>query len=598
MTDAWLLEDPKTIIAKRCRDLHLMPEALGTVAFMGTSGLLEERFVGDIEGKFFIPAYQRGYRWGVDEVTRLLDDVAESRAQSSYYLQPIVVKRMADGRWELVDGQQRLTTLFLILQDIRRSLPSVIARYELEYETRLGSQEYLKDPDKTGSRRNIDFFHIYQAASTIRSWFAARGTGEIQAAIDFYTDLSRRVKVIWYEAPEATNSTDLFTRLNIGRIPLTDAELVKALLLTRAKGSPGRADRSQEVAAQWDTFERDLRTPEVWAFVTGHANSQATHISLLLDTLAGGPTGRERPPFHTFVTLRSEIEAEHRSFWNRVVDLHSLILGWFEDRNLFHKVGYLVATGTPFNALVWAAEGATRSSFERTLDNMIKSKLALTDTALSGLSYESAVGREKASQALLLMNVETIRKMQHSSERYSFRAHAAGTWSLEHIHAQNAEALNTAEQWSSWLRLHRDALAGLPLDENRRRDISCRIDDAIPTINRETFRKLEREVNTIFSFGDEGAEGDVHVIDNLALLDSRDNSALSNAVFEVKRLEILRRDRVGSYIPVCTRNVFLKYYTDESAQQVHFWGASDRRAYLDAFRAEIGAYLTEESSEA
>jgi hypothetical protein len=146
--------------------------------------------------------------------------------------------------------------------------------------------------------------------------------------------------------------------------------------------------------------------------------------------------------------------------------------------------------------------------------------------------------------------------------------------------------------------LHREALDGLPVDEKLRRDIIHRIDDAIPTINRETFRKLEREVNTIFSSGDEGAEGDVHVIDNLALLDSRDNSALSNAVFEVKRLEILRRDRLGSYIPVCTRNVFLKYYTDESAQQVHFWGASDRRAYLDAFRDEIGAYLTEESSEA
>jgi hypothetical protein len=563
-----------------------------------TTGVLEERFVGDIEGRFFIPAYQRGYRWGVDEVTRLLDDVAEGRAQASYYLQPIVVKRMADGRWELVDGQQRLTTLFLILQDIRRSLPSVSARFELEYETRVGSQDYLRDPDEAGSARNIDFFHIHKAASTIRSWFAERGPGEIQAAIDFYTDLSRRVKVIWYEAPEATNSTDLFTRLNIGRIPLTDAELVKALLLTRAKGSPGRADRSQEIAAQWDTFERDLRTPEVWAFVTGHANSQATHISLLLDTLAGGPTGRERPPFHTFGTLRAEIEAEPISFWNRVVDLHSLVLGWFEDRNLFHKVGYLVATGAPFDELVRAADGKTRTSFEATLDDRIKTKLALTDTALTGLSYETAGGREKASQALLLMNVETIRRMQHSSERYSFRAHAAGMWSLEHIHAQNAEALNTGEQWSSWLRLHRDALEGLPLDEDNRVDLIRRINDAIPTITRESFRELERELNTIFSSGDEGAEGDVHVIDNLALLDSRDNSALSNSVFEVKRLEILGRDRKGSYIPVCTRNVFLKYYTDESAQQVHFWGASDRRAYLDAFRDEIGAYLTEEVSEA
>lgn len=575
-----------------------MSEALGTVAHMGTSGLLEERYVGDIEGRFFIPAYQRGYRWGVDEVTRLLDDIAESREQSSYYLQPIVVKRMSDGRWELVDGQQRLTTLFLILQDIRRSLPSANARFELEYETRGGSQNYLRDPDEVGSALNIDFFHIHKAASTIRSWFEALGSGEIQAAIDFYTDLSRRVKVIWYEAPEATDSTDLFTRLNIGRIPLTDAELVKALLLTRAKGLAGQPDRSQEIAAQWDTFERDLRTPEVWAFLTGHANSQATHISLLLDSLAGGPRGRERPAFHTFGALRAEIDANYKTFWNRVIDRHSLILGWFEDRDLFHKVGYLVAVGIPFDELVVTADGKSRSSFEATLDDRIKAKLALTDTALSGLSYESAAGREKASQALLLMNVETIRKMQHSSERYSFRAHAAGTWSLEHIHAQNAEALNTGEQWSSWLRLHRDALVGLPLDENRRRDMIRRIDDAIPTISRETFRHLERDINTIFSFGDEGAEGDVHVIDNLALLDSRDNSALSNAVFEVKRLEILRRDRAGSYVPVCTRNVFLKYYTDESAQQVHFWGASDRRAYLDAFRVEIGAYLTEEVSEA
>lgn len=575
-----------------------MSAALGTVADMGISGLLEDRFVGDIEGTFFIPAYQRGYRWGVEEVTRLLDDIAESRHQLSYYLQPIVVKPLADGQWELVDGQQRLTTLFLILQDIRRSLPSARVRFELEYETRGGSQEYLKEPDEAGSRRNIDFFHIHKAASTIRLWFEALGPLETQAAIDFYTDLSRRVKVIWYEAPAAMDSTELFTRLNVGRIPLTDPELVKALLLTRAKGTAGEPNRSQEIAAQWDSVERDLRTPEVWAFVTGTSNSNANHIGLLLDTLAGAPTNHEPAPFETFDSLRAEIDADYKIFWNKVVDLHSLILGWFEDRNLFHKVGYLVATRTPFGELVAAAEGKTKSSFETSLDDMIKEKLDLTDTALSGLSYESAAGREKATQALLLMNVETIRKMQHSSERYSFRAHAAGKWSLEHIHAQNAQALNTSEQWTSWLRIHRDALVGLPIDEDSRRDIIRRIDDAIPTISRHTFPDLQRDVNAIFSSGDEGAEGDVHVIDNLALLDCPDNSALSNAAFEVKRLEILRRDRMGSYIPVCTRNVFMKYYTDESAQQIHFWGASDRRAYLDAFRHEIGAYLTEELSEA
>lgn len=373
-------------IVKLYRNLYPIPEALDTVADMGISGLLEDRYVGDIEGRFFIPAYQRGYRWGVEEVTCLLDDIAESRHQSSYYLQPIVVKPMADGRWELVDGQQRLTTLFLILQDIRRSLPLAKVRFELEYETRGGSQEYLKEPDEAGSTRNIDFFHIHKAASTIRSWFESLGSGETQAAIDFYTDLSRRVKVIWYEAPGAMDSTGLFTRLNVGRIPLTDAELVKALLLTRARGNADEPERSHETAAQWDILERDLRAPELWAFVSGHAKSHSNHISLLLDNLAGASTGRETAAFKTFDSLRAEIDSDYKTFWNKVLDLHSLILGWYEDRNLFHKVGYLVATGTPFGKLVAVAEGKTKSSFETSLDYLIKSKLDLTDTALSGLS--------------------------------------------------------------------------------------------------------------------------------------------------------------------------------------------------------------------
>ena len=92
--------------------------------------------------------------------------------------------------------------------------------------------------------------------------------------------------------------------------------------------------------------------------MTGEAKSQATHISLLLDTLAGGPRGRERPLFHTFETLRSEIEDDPQAFWRDVVDLHSLVLGWYEDRDLFHKVGYLIAVGRTFED--WSSSRRTR----------------------------------------------------------------------------------------------------------------------------------------------------------------------------------------------------------------------------------------------
>jgi uncharacterized protein with ParB-like and HNH nuclease domain len=144
------------------------------------TGVLEERIVGDISGRFCIRAYQRGYRWGVDEVKRLLDDVVESRHQASYYLQPVVVRRIVDGQWELVDGQQRLTTLYLIQQYIKRChLPSAEARYELEYEKRRESQQYLKYPDEARSGENIDFFHIYRASECIRQWFEAHGHGQV-----------------------------------------------------------------------------------------------------------------------------------------------------------------------------------------------------------------------------------------------------------------------------------------------------------------------------------------------------------------------------------------------------------------------------------
>ncbi len=148
--------------------------------------------------------------------------------------------------------------------------------------------------------------------------------------------------------------------------------------------------------------------------------------------------------------------SDPQAFWRRVVDLHSLVLGWYEDRDLFHKVGYLIAVGLTFQELVELSEGKGRSAFEAALDEEIRNHLGLTADELADLTYTS----RKTSDVLLLMNVETIRAMKDSSERYSFRAHAAGAWSLEHIHAQNAEALNTVEQWTAWLEFHRRRTRG------------------------------------------------------------------------------------------------------------------------------------------
>jgi hypothetical protein len=558
---------------------------------------LEARLVGELAGHFHVPGYQRGYRWGEPDVSRLLDDV-KAAGTEPYFLQPIVVKARQDGKWELIDGQQRLTTLFLILQYIQTHLPAAKPGYTLEYETRPDSQGYLTALDADQQKHNIDFFHIYQAFECIAAWFEGQAN-PLQAAIDFYTATSKSLQVIWYEAPESTNSKELFRRLNLGRIPLTDAELVKALLLARIRGTDPRSNKVHQVAAQWDVIERSLRDPELWAFVTRRTHEEATHIELLLDTLAdfvNKPPPGPRPRFHTFEALRPSIEASPKRVWDQVQDLHSLLLGWYEDSTLYHWIGYVVASGKPFRAVVAMAQGLTKAEFKKRLADEIRQGLRLTEAQVRDLAYPSA----KCTEVLLLMTVETVRRREGGTQRFSFRSHVLGKWSLEHIHAQNAEPLQTADQWKQWLTHHRKALDAVPTsDPPGREELLGAIDLAITTnpLTEARFRQLEQRVISAFSLDAPAGEDEVHSIANLALLASGDNSALSNSVFEVKRQEILRRDKAGAYIPACTRDVFLKYYTDSDAQQLHFWGPQDREGYLAAMLMRIDPFLTQTSAQ-
>src|SRR4051794_15309754 len=216
-----------------------------------------------LSGEFFVPSYQRGYRWGAPEVVKLLDDINTDviavSVPRSYYLQPIVVMwREAAGNWELIDGQQRLTTLYLIVKYLRDSnwLPRAKVNYSLAYETRDNSREYLDTLAPSLRHSNIDFHYIYSAYEEIEKWFEDQPDSE-GAAINIRKALAEHVYLIWYEAPAGTDKNELFRRLNVGRIPLTDAELIKALVLSKIGADVGRTERQEQIAVQWDSFERD-----------------------------------------------------------------------------------------------------------------------------------------------------------------------------------------------------------------------------------------------------------------------------------------------------------------------------------------------------
>jgi hypothetical protein len=558
--------------------------------------------VGELRYSFLVPAYQRGYRWGPDEVRTLLDDVAtiDDRSDEDYCLQPVVVRKLQDGRYELVDGQQRLTTLYLLFLAMQKEgfKPRSPPPFSLEYATRPQSAQFLREIDPARSKENVDFFHICQAYETIVKWFT-----DLEPRAQFIADevnirLHKRVKVIWYEATADVASTTLFARLNIGRIPLTNAELLKALLLRRSPGQDGDERHQIEIGMQWDAIERELHDESLWAFLTNRdACSYPTRIELLFDLMADKRSGDR---FFTFRHFKKLLESGAASddVWNDVLSRFEVLREWHNNRDLYHRIGFLVATGSGDNdlrALLQESASMTKSSFDEGLDAKIVERLDLSLEDVDDLDYQTR--RTECERVLLLFNVESTRRLRASTERFPFDAWKRRDWSLEHIHAQNAEEFNKGEQWRDWLTEHAKALLDLRLssdDSTARDQLVADIQAALGALSKELFVELANRALGLFSRSGEHEDSDfLHDIENLALLPRALNSALNNAAFEVKRRRILAADRRGDYIPICTRRAFLKYYTDSGDQQLQLWSRQDCEAYRAAmFSEEKGVLFT------
>ena len=295
---------------------------------------LEAKLVGDIQGFFFVPSYQRGYRWGDAEVIRLLDDIYATEGKRNYCLQPVVVRKNGD-RFELIDGQQRLTTLYLIYRYMNEASFGFIdePRFSLSYGTREKTEEFLKSLDISRKEENIDFWFIASAYESIRNWFEKRDRKSTLTNVNKYFD--EIVKVIWYEVGENEDAISLFTRLNIGKIPLTSAELVKAMFLSKGLGTDMDKEKQEEISLQWDNMEKELHNDSLWYFLTNKTNVRyQTRIDLVLDLISGKPNDN-REKYYTFFRFDEMRQSKSLDdIWRKIQKTFLLLKDWFENHEL------------------------------------------------------------------------------------------------------------------------------------------------------------------------------------------------------------------------------------------------------------------------
>ena len=560
-----------------------------------------------IKERFYIPTYQRGYRWDEKQVAELLEDVYEFmhkgniQAGEFYCLQPIVVKKREDGRYDVIDGQQRLTTFFIIQKCLGKKT------FKIEYK-RDGSADFLEnivdyvENKKEQTSNNIDFFFMSKAYNTVKQWFerVIDENEDYTLEDEFSTYLGKYCKVIWYEVKEEADAESIFTRLNIGKIPLTNAELIKALFLRKSNFKDiGDATylRQLEIATEWDNIENTLQNDKVWYFINpAYEKYPPTRIEYIFDAISR-KTAKDGTN-HTFLCFSERLESESiEEVWEEIKDYYRIIMEWYEDQKLFHLIGFLTSSKSKVTVKQLISEyyknKFKKDEFTECIVGYIRERFNGVD--LNELSYDYTPDKDTIKDVLLLFNVITVMNKSSAYSRFPFDSYNKNkySWSLEHIHAQNTEGMgNSKELWFAWIDEHLKSFR--QFTDPVYKEVVEKLENVDrDELDRTGFDELFTEI-CIMIKDDYGV--DLHSIDNLALLDTSVNSSVSNNFFDVKRSMIIEKDRRGEFIPVCTRNVFLKYYSSDSSQ-IHYWSENDRADYLSAIMDTLAEYLDIEEDE-
>ena len=570
--------------------------------------MIEQRSVRDIIDKkinFNVPSYQRGYRWNKLNVTDLLDDLLEFMQGGSsgkfYCLQPLVVKKIGENRYNVIDGQQRLTTIFIILkylENLLREKNGIDEIYTLCYETRKDSKDFLQNiASKTQdeSNQNMDYFCMYQAYEAIKSWFENKNASELLEIFTNSKDDKYHIEFIWYEVEDNEDEVKIFARLNSGKIPLTNAELIKALFLNvrnlKTRSAPKECSENEiitkqiEISKEWDEIEYTLQDDDFFKFLT--KNDYPTRIELLFEILSGVKnTELDRYAIYRhFSDMAKEGDLSH--IWTDIKKIFLTFKFWFKDIEYYHLVGFLVASNIlSIEKIYNAAKDRTKNDFNIFLRENIKEKIKIEN--IDGLEYEK--NRKDIENILLFFNIATILNNKSSNIRFSFSEFSTKRWSLEHIHAQNDKGLKDKKAQDAWLENSKKYIDESSLKDDVKNDLKKKIASFIDGNENNRFDELQMEILNKF-----GNMVNMHGIENLALLSADNNSSLSNGPFVDKRARIIEMDKNGEFIPVCTKNVFLKYYT-KKLSDVYFWSEQDQKDYKCSIVETLKEFLGEENA--
>ncbi len=357
-----------------------------------------------------IPEYQRGYKWTEQQVEQLLKDTHEFETGGDndlfYCLQNITLVEK-DGNFNVVDGQQRLTTLTLLLSYFNEF---TLVKNKINYSVREASNKFLQQIttnendivnkvlkshsfEAFSEGTNYDYQDVYfmfTALRTIDNWFVENNIDKNT----FKTKLLNNVKLI-VNRISGIEEQELFMNLNAGRVHLDGSDLIRAILITRVAKQEMEEYDSSEVKNVVRLNERRVRIG--WELDDINTWWSRDEVKSYFKSFTNVETGEketikfnhEKHPINLLYKLYAELKKEKSirlamfetkstdalSLYVSIIDLHRTIKDWFEDREIYHFLGFLFSLRVVNFSKIWEkwnSEKFTRLDFIDFLKGEIK----------------------------------------------------------------------------------------------------------------------------------------------------------------------------------------------------------------------------------
>lgn len=613
--------------------------------------------------KFNVPSLQRTYRWGEKEITLLLNDLYEfyntneDSTNDFYPLQPLILKKSNknDDTWNVLDGQQRLTTIKLIASSLEMDKDYCL---DISYDTREKTKDFLDDISNKKEEdvgTSMELYYIFHAYEVIKAWFQKKEgrkfveDKERKNAIKNVLFEKERTRFVVQEMNIDDDEAKTFQNINQGRIPLSCSELIKALFLGHifennkidnscrfVYSSDGYGlfipiDPIKErqsltrlqniIAKEWDDIETVLMHDEFYSFVCPEKDRSINRMDFLFEVVCGNEKYKKYKTDDPFNAIYERIKDDKNAnivdtishCWNEVVKCFNRMQKLYYDFDAYHLVGFCICEdiGISEDFYKYCNEDEKLDEFKTAIRVKIKGKVLSglktddLDEWLKGLRYKE--NKDQIKEILLLHNLQSY---SYEKIRFPFNLYDGGkNYDIEHIHATAEEKADKKSRYE-WFETNYSAI---------KRTRKKLIDSNLITLfnsfeeashgqkkldkfkNDKEFNKL-RDIMIIDNFDNDDAKEYFSTKDgiwNLCLLDSTTNRSYKNSLFITKREMILEKakgeiDKEDYVYPLllCTERIFLKFYSNiDSDDNLNFWTKNNREAYFKDISKKVTDFL-------